>query len=216
MTSASGRRRQGSFNMFRQRTPGDYDFGECVSALQKTIRAGDPRQALYWAAEIEATGSKEATYLWNRLRVIASEDIGPTPEGNAVAILLPTLAENYSSAKSRKNDSWRLFLAHAILAMCSAPKTRICDNLVWAVYHQKERYDIPDNALDMHTPRGRRMGRGSQHWVENCMDVHPHTDAFQPLDGELEAEVLGIPDGVPWRYSSSWNESGDDINRQLF
>jgi len=195
--------------MFRQRTPGDYDFGECVSALQKTIRAGDPRQALYWAAEIEATGATEAKYLWNRLKVIASEDIGPTPEGNAVAILLGTLWENYSSAKARGNDSWRLFLAHAILAMCSAPKTRICDNLVWAVYHQQERYEIPDNALDMHTPRGRQMGRGAQHFVEHCTAVTPHSDHFQPLDGELEAEVLGIPDGTPWRYVNLKHSNGD-------
>ena len=209
----------GRFNMFRQRTPGDYDFGECVSALQKTIRAGDPRQALYWAAEIEALGAPEAKYLWNRLKVIASEDIGPTPEGNAVAVLLPTLAENYASAKSRGNDSWRLFLSHAILAMCAAPKTRICDNLVWAVYHQRERYEIPDNALDMHTPRGRKMGRGAKHWVENCMEVHPHTDTFQPLDDELRDEVIGIPYDVPWRYAELKHSNGDrdhDDGQRLF
>ena len=44
--------------MFRQQTPGGYPFGEVVSSLQKRIRAGDPREAAYWAVEIEACGGK--------------------------------------------------------------------------------------------------------------------------------------------------------------
>ena len=65
-------------SMFGQTTPGGYRFGECVSALQKRIRAGDAREAAYWAVEIEACGAKPRKYLWNRLKVIVSEDIGPT------------------------------------------------------------------------------------------------------------------------------------------
>ena len=212
-------RRQGYHHMFRQKTPGGYDFGECVSALQKTIRVGDSRQALYWAAEIEATGTKEANYLWNRLPVIVSEDIGPTPEGNQVAVLLPVLRENYRTAKERGNASWRLFVAHAIIAMCDAPKTRVCDNLVWAVYHQTWRYEIPDNALDMHTPRGRAMGRGSQHFIENCTGVEPHSDRFEPWEQALVEEVNAIPDNLPWRYErhkeSDVNERNRDEQRGL-
>ena len=41
-------------SMFSQQTPGGYPFGECVSALQKRIRAADSREAAYWAVEIEA------------------------------------------------------------------------------------------------------------------------------------------------------------------
>ena len=84
--------------MFSQQTPGGYAFGECVSALQKRIRAGDAREAAYWAVEIEACGAKERRYLWNRFRVIVSEDIGPTSEGNALVPLISALAENYHDA----------------------------------------------------------------------------------------------------------------------
>ena len=66
--------------MFKQKTPGGYQFGEVVSSLQKRIRAGDAREAAYCAVEIEACGARERKYLWNRLKVIVSEDIGPTKQ----------------------------------------------------------------------------------------------------------------------------------------
>ena len=115
--------------MFGQMTPGGYRFGEAVSALQKRIRAGDAREAAYWAVEIESCGAKERKYLWNRLKVIVSEDIGPTTEGNNLVVLVAALADNYHDAWTRRNDSYRLFLMHAIIAMCQASKTRICDDL---------------------------------------------------------------------------------------
>ena len=39
--------------------------------------------------------------------------------------------------------------------------------------------EIPDHALDMHTARGRRMGRGKQHFLEEA--------------GRLENETLEDP-----------------------
>jgi replication-associated recombination protein RarA len=47
---------------------------DLVSALQKDIRRGNEYEALFWAVKLE---SLNPTRLWNRLKVIASEDIGP-------------------------------------------------------------------------------------------------------------------------------------------
>ena len=190
--------------MFSQQTPGGYLFGECVSALQKRIRAADSREAAYWAVEIEACGARERKYLWNRLKVIVSEDIGPTSEGNALVPLISALAENYHDAWDRRNDSYRLFLMHAIIAMCQASKTRICDDLAVCVYQQSERYEIPDNALDKHTGRGRRMGRGVKHWLEEGIAVAPVNTELEPLASELKAEAQEyLVEGRPWRYTQS-------------
>ena len=190
--------------MFRQQTPGGYPFGEVVSSLQKRIRAGDPREAAYWAVEIEACGGKERKYLWNRLKVIVSEDIGPTKEGNDLAVLIATLADNYHDAWSRRNDSYRLFLMHGMIAMCAASKTRICDDMAVCVYQQSERYEIPDNALDKHTARGRRMGRGVDHWLNEGIPVTPVNTDLEPLASELKAEARQyLLEGRHWRYSTS-------------
>ena len=44
-----------------------------VSALIKTLRRGQEVEALYWARQIEA---RYAKYVWRRLRIFASEDVG--------------------------------------------------------------------------------------------------------------------------------------------
>ena len=202
-------------SMFGQTTPGGYRFGECVSALQKRIRAGDAREAAYWAVEIEACGAKPRKYLWNRLKVIVSEDIGPTVESNNLVPLIAALAENYHDAWTRRNDSYRLFLMHAVTAMCAASKTRICDDLAVCVYQQPERYEIPDNALDKHTARGRRMGRGVQHWLDEGIPVTPVNNELEPLASELKAEAQGyLREGREWRYAAA-KEKGDDGQQPL-
>jgi hypothetical protein len=57
--------------------------------------------------------------------------------------------------------------------MCRAKKSRIADDLAALVAHQRDHEglhrEIPDYALDQHTRRGKRQGRGWQHWAdEGC------------------------------------------------
>ena len=91
-------------------------------------------------------------------------------------------------------------MAGAVIAMCTAPKTRINDNLLWATLPTDIRYDIPDNALDRHTRRGRSYGRGVRHWVEEGVGVWPPSDELEPLDSDLrarcEANLLAAERGV--------------------
>jgi len=63
-----------------------YDFFEIASALQKEIRRGHEEAAMYWALELTP---KYDDFLWRRLAIIASEDIGPADD--AITILIDTL-----------------------------------------------------------------------------------------------------------------------------
>ena len=55
------------------------------SCLQKAIRRGQEEEAYFWACELMSLGKGGETALWNRLRVIASEDIGLV--GNAAVVI---------------------------------------------------------------------------------------------------------------------------------
>jgi replication-associated recombination protein RarA len=140
-----------------------YDIYELASALQKDVRRGNEYQAMFWAAELESFNSK---MLWNRLQVIASEDIGVA---NPFApLLIDVLERKYDDAKKRNNDSCRLFLVHAVLFLARSHKSRIVDDFLNVVYgqiqHEDKKLAIPDYALDMHTLAGKKRGRGLEHF----------------------------------------------------
>ena len=138
-------------------TPKGYDLHEVISALQKEIRRCKEYEAVYWATELESFNPKA---LWNRLRVIASEDIGLADP--LASLIIDVLEKQYYAAD--KKDSSRLFVVHAVLYLARSPKSRMVDNLLAVVYNDEERHEIPDYALDMHTIRGKKMGRGLEHF----------------------------------------------------
>jgi replication-associated recombination protein RarA len=47
-----------------QATPNGHLCGEAASALQKSIRRGKERDALYWASELDLAGF--GNYIWKR------------------------------------------------------------------------------------------------------------------------------------------------------
>jgi replication-associated recombination protein RarA len=145
---------------------GGYPLDEVVSALQKAIRRGKPRDALYWAAEMYLSGYAE--YLWRRLFIIASEDIGPANPMVATEIL--SLRRLYVFQKAFRDGAWEhgLHLAHAVELLALSKKTRVGD---WGfvnafVHHDKhERLEVPPEALDKHTGRGRANGAGIREFI---------------------------------------------------
>ena len=162
-----------------------YDYKELLSALQKDVRRGNIYEAMFWAVELE---SFNPTALWNRLRVIASEDIGPA---NPIAsLVIDVLEKEYDDFKKR-NDSYRLFLTHAVLFLARSRKSRIVDDLLNVVYgeiqHENKKLPIPDYALDMHTPRGKEKGRGLEHFfsegtkLNNEPFKNPYTDKAKEI-----------------------------------
>jgi len=180
-------------------TPRGYDFHELLSALQKDIRRGNEYQAVFWAAELE---SFNPTALWNRLRVIASEDIGIA---NPLApLIIDVLEKEYNSAKERENDSY-IFLVHAVLFLARSRKSRIVDDLLNVVYgeiqHEDKKLPIPDYALDMHTLRGKKMGRGLEHFFSEGTKLNkepfenPYTEKAREIlkQGSFKPESKKVP-----------------------
>jgi replication-associated recombination protein RarA len=177
MAEGDEKRRQLMFAQMH--TPGGYLNGEVASALQKAIRRGNEREALFWASELDLAGY--GGYVWKRLRIIASEDVGlAAPEA---VILTRVLYDNWLEAKKAKHeDALPLFLAHAVLVLARATKSGIALHAClafWMGNRQAIAMEIPDHALDMHTSRGRKMGQGKQYFLEEA--------------GRLEGETLPDP-----------------------
>ena len=148
----------------KQPTINGYPLDELISALQKDIRRGNEYQAMYWAAQLE---DDYPEVLWNRLVVIASEDIGIA--NSMVSTIIETLRSQYEQTRGKNNDPSRLFLAHAILKLCRTPKSRIVDDFIHVVYHEIQheykRLTIPSYALDQHTTRGMKKGKNTAMYV---------------------------------------------------
>ncbi|MBC8280452.1 MAG: hypothetical protein H8E48_06675 [Chloroflexi bacterium] len=174
------------------KTPGGYRFDETFSALQKCIRSGDERGALYWAIELEP---EFYPHLWNRLEIISHEDVGlANPE---LSVLIYTWKIQHKEMVNRKNSAKRLVLANAILALCRSPKSRQADTFCNAVYRSDEYLEIPDVAKDKHTAAGRQMGRGWQHFFEVGVVCANDTDVDDPYREEAERFMTA---GAPFKY----------------
>lgn len=137
-----------------------YDHYELLSALQKSIRRGMEYEAVHFAVELEEFNP---TMLWNRLRVIACEDVGPV--NPIMPLLVDVLQKNYLAEKSKLGEnSSRLFLVDAVVCLCFSQKSRITDDLQTVVYMEREAEGkfiaIPEFALDKHTARGKALGKG--------------------------------------------------------
>ncbi|MFZ0736958.1 MAG: hypothetical protein WAM96_07675 [Candidatus Acidiferrales bacterium] len=139
-------------------TANGHDYFEALSALQKSVRRGLEEDALYWANELYQFN---ATALWNRLKVFASEEIALASPGTV--LLIRALYENCQGQKNPGES--RLFLAHAVCALCRAKKnaTVHCAAIIMRDLPKRE---IPDYALDKHTKRGKTKGRGMQHFFD--------------------------------------------------
>lgn len=137
-------------------------WDECASALQKSIRRGLEYDSCYFAFIFYKSGFGQ--YLWRRLAVICSEDIG---NGDPQAVLiLSALNHNWDSLyKNSKDYSLDKFLpfAQAILYLCRSKKSRENDNLANLIeeeYNSGKRLEIQDYCLDSHCDRGReKFGR---------------------------------------------------------
>ena len=166
-------------------TVNGYDFFECSSAMQKSIRQGLEDEAMFWAVELYV--SNYAEYVWKRLRIISSEDIGlAEPNISANIWALYEMHKEQAKKKDDKNEPQRLFLTHAVLMLCRAQKSRLIDwTLIdhWTCHKNKLR-PIPDFAYDKHNEKGRKLGRGWGHFFTIGTLLEPHT----PLPGELEAK----------------------------
>lgn len=161
-------------------TPGGYLNGEVTSAMQKSIRRGMEEEALFWATELDVAGY--GAYVFKRLRIIASEDIGLADPNLCVQVRV--LYENWLEQRKKKEDrsfAERLFLVHAVLLCVRAKKSRLVDTALIAMYEsERPQRKIPDFALDMHTLKGRASGRGVDHFFTEGATIKNAEPALLP------------------------------------
>jgi replication-associated recombination protein RarA len=192
--------------MYQLKTENDYDFGEVISALQKEIRRGHEKEAMFWALEIYLKYPKA---LWTRLQVIVNEDIGiSNPQA---IILIQTLKIQYEDfLKGGRDGSMRLALANAILFLCRSPKSREADHFQCCInqrrLQQGWKLAIPDYAKDRHTAAGHRLGRSWDHWFQQGCQLTP-----EPSPNRYQAEAQGL-----WRTSKKMKQSSVKDESSLF
>jgi replication-associated recombination protein RarA len=166
---------------------------EVISTLQKSIRRGEVRNAVLCALDLSATSPELDTYLWDRLHVIAVEDVGfGSPQVIAVIVALHSARQRYDAASHDRS----LFTIHAVRILAESAKDRSNDelaNLVHTELADGGRPDIPDHALDMHTRRGQQHGRGIEHFLTEGARVEPELETRERRwRAELLAQ-LGLP-----------------------
>ena len=152
-----------------------YDFFECSSAMQKCIRRGLEDEALYWAVELYNSGYSE--YVWKRLRIMSSEDVGlAEPAISSEIWALYCMFKEQAKKKEDKNEPQRLFLTHAVFMLSRSRKSRLVDwALIWAwLTHKFRKLPIPDFAYDKHNERGRSMNRGWGHFFREGTQLENH------------------------------------------
>lgn len=189
-----------------------YNLAEVASALQKEIRRGNADNAMYWASELFLSGYDG--YCWKRLEVIMVEDcdirnVGLFADIHALRMIAASARKERKDKPFDERES--LSLIAAVTRLAEAPKSRV--NASATVYHiQMPREatklrEIPDYALDRHTSRGKRKGRGWDYFFAEAAKIK--------VNGELTND-----EGDPY-LESVWNwlntkKKPDTLMKSLF
>lgn len=138
-----------------------YDMFEVVSAFQKSIRRGKEDDAMFWGVELIESGFVKVA--WKRMLVMSTEDIGLA---NPMApVIINALKQQYDALYNTcdRKKQYRLPYVQAILYLVHSKKSRHTDWALnyWFDSHLGTAQDrpIPDYALDVHTRRGKAMGK---------------------------------------------------------
>ena len=150
-----------------------YLLDEVASALIKSLRRGLEEEALFWAQEIEESGFYH--YIWKRLLIFATEDIGLVDPDAIVTI--NALAQSYEYIKKYQQKGTLVegnLLAMAVLYLARAPKNREVDEFKNHIEKRKRerwRPKVPAFALDVHTKRGRGAGKTEADWWKEGAEI---------------------------------------------
>jgi replication-associated recombination protein RarA len=181
-----------------------YSPYDVVSAMQKAVRRSQVQETVYWAMELYISG--HAAWMWNRFEEMVSEDIGPADRYLPATI---KALRQTSDEKRKKKKAGGMEAVHAAILLATAPKNGIaCWMVMVATGNHHERFEIPDEAKDMHTRAGRQLNRGVDHFVEEG------AKKIQPQNRWIEA---GFEDEANWLHSigadylEQWH---DEMNKQ--
>jgi len=178
-------------------TVGGLAADEVISALQKSIRRGDLENAVLCALEMFSTSAELEDKLWDRLCVIAVEDVGfGTPDMVVAVVALERARRRFD----RSGYDRALFAVHAVRLLVESPKDRSTDELLsWirGEISDGRRPEIIDAALDMHTKRGQEMGRGLEHFLLEASRVEHEMEGRELRWRKLLLDRLGVSGNQP-------------------
>lgn len=190
----------------RNGIPGD----EIISMLQKSIRRGLEKNALSAAYEMYITSEQFEDKLWRRLLAISVEDIG-FGEVHAPQLVY-TL--NMMRKEFPYTDGDRpMFFVHVIRYLCKLPKERSSDNIknmLMKEFSHGHIVEVPDYAYDLHTVKGREMGRDEIHFLTEASKVIPQLEGedIKKIHQEYleyceqEKHDTGKPDVQPFKFNT--------------
>ena len=164
---------------------------EVISALQKEIRRGHTENAVLLACEMIRTSPELEEKLWSRLLVISVEDIG-FGEPHA-AILIKALFEMHLQFTKEEPDRF-LFAIHAVRYLCECEKDRSNDEILNWIKKADKLPEIPEYAIDMHTRRGKELGRGLAHFLMEASKTFPEKEGRETSYREKLLRLLEFDD----------------------
>jgi replication-associated recombination protein RarA len=159
----------------------------CVSAMQKCIRRGLEAEAMQFAVELMHTSKAFHSMVCNRLEVICHEDLDTIAAPWVVPFVATAVAQSSERYTSKIGEA-RLIIGNCIRIMARAPKSRAGCHFAAAIglRSQLEGYlpTVPDFALDMHTMKGKAMGRGLDHFRKEGARLIPEPTEPDPYEDE--------------------------------
>ena len=181
----------------RVETAHGFRADELISTFQKSIRRGLTENAALVAYELYVTSAELEEHLWRRLEVISVEDVGLA---NPIApALVEALYRMHERAVRATGDRF-LFLLHGVRLLAGSKKDRSTDemaNWIVRVVDSGERPpEVPDFAFDMHTRRGREMGRDLRHFLREGAIVDPEWEERDRTYRERLLALLEREDGA--------------------
>lgn len=160
-----------------------------ISALQKCIRRADEATAMRMAYELYVTSTFHEEKMWNRLLVISVEDIG---FGNTEAPMFVKTMFDLHKEYAYGDGDRPIFFLHAIRYLCRSKKERSTDhikNIIMKENAKGQVPEIPDFAVDMHTIKGRAMGRDVFYFLDEASKVTP---LWEDYDDSYRQELYRI------------------------
>ena len=187
-------------NPMTVRSPNGYSPYDLMSAMQKFIRRSMEKEALWCFYELEASNLYNIAS--NRLAVIVYEDCGIANLDlcNSIHGHIEQMNKWYKAG----NGAWRLVLGNIILQACRGKKNRIADHFVCAVAAMRVNGyvvnldDYESFVYDMHTQRGKKLGRGSEHFRDEASKIieSTETEDYAQLEYDELTKARAVTDNI--------------------
>jgi len=166
---------------------GDYHF-DTISAFIKSLRGSDPDAALYWLARMIRAG-EEPKYIFRRMLILASEDIGlADPQALVVTEAAAAAYERVGLPEGQ------FHLAQAVLYLASAPKSNSTlgyfDAL--AAVEEEEQDEVPTHLKDGNRDK-KGFGHGEGYLYPHAYRNHWIAQQYLPIG--LKGKVFYKPSG---------------------